>query len=138
MYQDDKYTIKKMTHGNPKLWQALCPLAVSRKARKELGIAISSDENYTWLVVFAGDESVAAIAAVEFCNGSKAIFRHAYVVEGHRGCGLYTKLLDLREQLAVGKRVIITVNENTIDVVLKAGYTEIGKRGKYTTVEKQL
>lgn len=137
MCQDDRFTIKEIKHGD-KLWSLLCPFAVSRQVRKELGIAISSDENYTWLFAFDHSNNVAAIAAVEFCNGSRAIFRHAYVVKEYRGSGLYKRLLELREQLAKGKRAIITVNHDILATVLSEGYMEIGKRGKYTTVEKQL
>jgi len=138
MYQDDSYTIKKMAHGDSELWTTLCPFAVSRQVRKELGIAISSDENYTWLVALDNESNTVAIAAVEFCNGSKAIFRHAYVVENHRGHGLYLRLLQLREKIAVGRRAVTTVNKDAFDIVSKAGYAEVAKRGKYTTMEKQL
>jgi hypothetical protein len=137
IHQEGSYTVKKAIHGDANLWTALCPFAVSRKVRRELGIAISSDENHVWFLVFDKSNCV-AIAAVEFCNGSKAKFRHAYVVDEHRERGLYKLLLDLREKTATGKQVTLTVTVDALSIVLKAGYIKIGRRGKYTVASKQL
>lgn len=136
MYQDDEYTIKQVAHGD-ELWPLLCPFAVSRKVRDELGIAISSDENYVWFFVLDSD-NVVGFAAVEFCNGSKAKFRHAYVTEHHRGRGIYKWLLKAREDISSGKLAIIIVNNDTLEITSRLGYSIKNKRGKYTTLEKQL
>jgi len=138
LVENEEFKIVKMEHGESGFWDALGPFFASRDVRKELGIAMSSDENYVWFVALSGDNKVAGFAALE-CKGSRADCHHLYIVPEFRNRLLFPALFKTREKYAWGKgirRIIVVSNPATSHWMPNLGYTEKSKRGKYTRWEK--
>ena len=127
--------IKQYAHGEGDFWCKMGPFFASRQVRNELGIAMSSDESYTWFVAFNGDE-VVGFAAVEITGGT-AVLRHAYVNPANRANGIYAKMLEARMVSGKGRASLIkvTANVDSIEHLRGHGFTAVSTRGQYTNME---
>lgn len=122
-----------------RFYHLMGPFLVSRDVRRELGVPISSDENYRWVIAMKSG-SVVGFAAVELL-GDIAQLRHAYVVPECRGLGIYGDMITSREKIArrSGCRTLKAVaSPNSVDALERRGYKRIKKRGKYTVMEVAL
>jgi len=131
-------TYETMVQGE-RFYLLLGPFLISRKVRRELGMAISSDENYRWIVALDGERAV-GFGAVELC-GEAVQLRHAYVIPEARGQGIYGEMIRRREDLAraAGFTLAQTVAAPaSVPALEKHGYAAIGSRGQYTIMEKTL
>lgn len=131
-------TYKTLEQGR-EFYVLMGPFLVSRAVRRELGIAISSDEHYRWVLALDGD-TVAGFAAVEL-YGDTAQLRHVYVVPEYRGRGVCSELVEAHEEIArkAGFASIEAVVAPTLRALLdKRGYEQVGNRGKYAIMEKSL
>jgi N-acetylglutamate synthase-like GNAT family acetyltransferase len=127
-----------MTQGSD-FYLALGPFLVSRDVRRELGMPISSDKTYRWIVAFDKD-NVAGFAALEL-RGEWAQLRHAYVVSSYRGQGIYSELLKRRLNLAREKGIVtvkVVASPASVEVLRRYGFEKVGSRGKYTRMEVSL
>ena len=130
-------TFAAMKQSDPGFWDMMGPFFASRAIRKELGAAMSSDENYTWFVARRG-EDVAGFLALD-ASGGRATLRHVYTVPGHRGHGIVRELLDLCEAHAFGDASLeyLTVVTNNAEMFEKRGYMHTGRRGRYAVMRRE-
>ena len=124
--------IKRYGHGEGDFWSMMGPFFASAKVRRELGGAMSSDENYTWWVAIDDNSQVAGFVAVEI-KDNKAVFHHGYVAPDHRDNQVYRSLF--LERLKYTKdRVIkikVTVAQSNVDIFLENGFVETKRNGQY-------
>jgi GNAT superfamily N-acetyltransferase len=123
--------IKETNHNDESFRIDMFPFFASRAVRRELGIALSSEDSYVWFIAYI-DDVVAGFAALDV-KGTE--LRHAYIVPEHRGKGIYTQLLDARLKKAreLGLHTLKCVAApDSVAILQKAGFAESGNRGKYT------
>jgi len=128
--------LRKYKHSEKELWCSLGSIVASRTIRKVLGIAISSDDSYTWWIGKEKGE-VVGFGAVSI-GKAVATLHHSYVFESFRGNGVYKLLLKERiefckEQQNVEK-ITATATEDSKPILEQFGFYEISKRGKYFTM----
>lgn len=132
------HEIITLRHGEGEFWNLIGPFAFSRAVRRELEIAMSSDENYIWLIAVQ-DGDVLGFAALEI-DGDTAVFRHAYVVPAHRSDGLYGELLAARMTLARqhAKQAKVSTHGDNVAIFERMGFKTETMRGKWHYMEMTL
>lgn len=132
------YQVEILRHGDPEEKQRLfCTLGeffASAQIRRELGIAMTSDERYVWFVAREeGEEEVTGFAALRI-DGEKADLCHAYTFEDWRGNGVNWMLVLRRIDYAVENgayTMTVTVHPDREAVYVNAGFELQRRSGQY-------
>lgn len=127
--------IKRYKHGEGDFWNLMGPFFASAAVRRELEIAMSSDENYIWFLALDGG-AVIGFAALEM-NGEVAILRHAYVVPERRANGIYVKILAARLDYAKTRASLlkVTADPEMTETLKAQGFEVVSHRGKFSMLE---
>ena len=128
--------VKRYAHGEGDFWQRMGPFLASAQVRRELGVAITSDEKTVWWLAIDGSDILGFCAAR--VQGDVCHLRHDYVVPGARGNGIYRALFSARLEgcQGMGKVMRATVSKNSLPQYLGSGFVATGTRGQYTIVER--
>ena len=133
-------TYQWFTHSDEEFWRICGRFFASRAIRATLGMPLSSDDNYRWLVAFDGT-IVAGFAAIDTKMTHKSLLRHSFVFPEYRKIGIYKRLLEIRlDRLAElnAKKLEATATAESLPLLIAAGFREVLKKGKYTVVVKDL
>lgn len=125
--------IKQFNQNNDDFWKLIGPFLVSSHVRKELGMAISSDESYFWFLAIENDECIGFCAArkinsATYFTGEGLEFRHRYVMPGRRGEGIGRKLMQTRLKFAAGFNVKATVTPLSQATYEKHGFKKVAQK----------
>ena len=92
--------IEKYNHCDDKLWIYIGKFCADKNIRKELGIAISSNENCVWYLLFNISNYTHKKQLCGFCCAEEKqnyiYFKHDYVFLCYRNKGIYKKLFNYR------------------------------------------
>lgn len=134
------FKIEQFNHNDLPWSNGVGELFCSRQVHRELGTAVTTDENHTWFFAME-DSAVVGFAAVEQ-KKDKAIFRHAYTLPSHRGQGVYGHLLKARERFVMGLRDVVlmetTAAPDSHPKLKSAGWHDYRQRGKYVVMHKEV
>ncbi len=120
---------------NKVFWSLAGWFFASREVEKEIGAPIHNDSGMVWIVAEIDGHCV-GLAALQI-KKTTGHLKHAYVCPEWRGQGIYKQLLKARMEYMIDKgitEIISTCNDNSLPILLKYGFEEIGKRGRYTLV----
>jgi len=127
------FLLEEYKHTDKQLWWVLGSLVTSRTIRKELGIVISSDDNYTWWVA-KWEGIVVGFGAVALRKEVATLY-HSYVFENFRNRGIYSLMLKRRVEFIKTqkniKKIVTTATKYSKPILEKFGFYETSKRGKY-------
>lgn len=122
-------------------FRLLCaPLFWSPDVRRDLGAAPSSREHYRWIVGTDESGALGGVGAVDI-RGEVAHMRHLYVLPHARGKGLGPMLVTARVALARAmgcKQSTATVSPLCVSIYASAGFSESGRRCRYTIMRRDL
>lgn len=136
-YRELSYAKKK---DRAAIIRLIGPFAFDPAIRRELGVALTSTENHTWIVVETEQGDVAAFGAV-IVRGSNAELVHAYTTESHRGQGIGKELITRRLKMAeeAGCELARTTDLGGKKIYKEMGFTEKQKgKTKYAIYSKEL
>jgi predicted N-acetyltransferase YhbS len=135
--------IQKINQNEEDFWKLMGPFFASAKVKRDLGVAMSSDESYTWLLVMekgqvAGFCAIVPIKAGSFpFTGAGSDFRYFYVPpESANRQRISDKLM---------KEALKTVKDQNLKAVIlpdekpfweSFGFVEVFRRGKYPTMAR--
>lgn len=108
----------------------------SRLVEKELGAKMHADKNMVWVLAFDYSQCV-GISGIKMCN-RYAELKHSYVISAYRGNGIYTAFSKMRINLAHERgyhKIKVTCTDMSKGIIASLGFTEKGKRGRYTVFE---
>lgn len=126
--------IKTMTQDSEGFWQLMGRFFADRCVRRELGMAMSSDESYTWFVAIDGDTVLGFCAAVATRAGIE--FKHRWVLPSHRGQGIGRALFEARLDFA-GDRPIKAVAVPSVQALFERhGFTKVRQQGRYPVMKR--
>lgn len=135
MFEVEQYKHEALPWGN-----GIGELFCSRDVHRELGTAVISEHGYTWFIAMTRGK-LAGFAAVEE-KGTKAIFRHAYVLPSYRGQGVYTLLLNAREGFVQNNLDLMlmetTAAPDSYQKLKSADWSDHRQRGKYMVMHKEV
>lgn len=119
------------------------PFFGNRQVAKDLGMPIWNDPNREWVVAIDVDENrPIACSSIEFLKTKgKAVMKSAWVHPDWRGQGIYNRMLEERMQIAKERGIKVltaTVTDKSYNTLIRHGFREIGKRGKYRIMRKEL
>lgn len=121
--------VEKMVQTDEGFWFLMGPFFASAKVKRELGIAMSSDESYTWFLALDKGEVLGFCAMTKERKGSR--LRHVYVVEEHRKRKVATQVVGVALTMSL-KPISLTVKADDVSFYEKMGFSAAGKgRGSY-------
>lgn len=125
--------IKEFNQEDAGFWQLMGRHFASPVIRRELGVAMSSDESYVWLLAMDGDSLVGFCAIAPQTN--KASIRHLYVFPASRGKKIGTRLVSYAAKIPTKTAKVATVSQQCLGIWARCGFQESGKvRGQYVEV----
>lgn len=131
--------IIERTRDDPGFYALMGPLFGSRAVARELGMPLYDDPGRTWFLAIDAD-GVLGCASMSITR-QKAVFKSAYVLPSCRGRGIYAELFARRLTLARERGVTtITATATALsrNTHLRHGFREVGRRGKYYLMRKDL
>lgn len=127
-------TVQKITQSEEGFWDLMGPFFASALVKRELGVAMSSDESYTWFLAIAHGEVQGFCAVTNEKKGSR--LRHVYVVPEHRHNGVATQVIGVAITSSP-KPIVVTVKGSEVGFYKKFGFTLTDKkRGQYVDMVK--
>ena len=93
-----------------------------------------SNDNMQWYVYFDKEGNIRGFASVEPINGYLQI-DNFYVVDGFRGKGIGSMIIDEIMQKTKGRYKLITRNDVAYKMFSKRGFVEVGNKGRYKKME---
>lgn len=123
-------------------------VVLDRDVQSEMGSPVCDDPaTHTWFVAMAPGRTITGFAAAVRTGPTAWMFGHDYVRPGYRDRGIHTCLIRVRiewleqlvhdnEMLPVKVRAVCT--PAGLGQYVEAGFTETGRRGRYTTVERTI
>lgn len=131
--------LKLFADRPPEFWTIMGPVFASDRIRREMPY-LRDEPSRIWVIAF--DEPGMAGFASMTIEGSEGKL-HALWVRGNlRGTSQVAKILIdtcLKYLAAVGcKTATVTANGRSRPQLARAGFCEIGARGRYTTMSKEL
>jgi len=131
--------IIRLSREDPAFYAYLGPFFGSRAAARELGMPIYDDPGRIWLVALTVEGPVGC-GSLEIKN-HKAALKSGWVLPEHRKKGLYNALFEERLKLAAeagATMVTATCTDASRNTHLRHGFAEIGRRGRYYLMQKEL
>jgi GNAT superfamily N-acetyltransferase len=134
--------IISLTNRDPRFYVLMGPYLAQRKIARELGGPIWDDEGAIWFVALSpptqgrtvGHQVLGFASARE--KGQHVELDNAYVLPAYRGHGIYRALLEERLRIwAPGTTFRALTTQNSVDALLRRGFTIRRRRGQYTEVE---
>ncbi len=129
-----KIKVDRYSQEDDGFWQLMGRYFASAAVKRELGIAMNSDEFYTWFLAFKGDCLAGFCAVTTEKHGSR--LRHVYVLPEYRSNGVATQLLGVAIAGSV-KPIVLTVKESEAAFYSRFEFKPNGKaRGQYVDLVK--
>lgn len=117
------------------------PFLGNRQVAKDLGMPIWNDSNREWVIALVDGKPIAC-SSIEFLQRpDKACLKSAWVKEDFRGRGIYTELLRRRIEIAQSRGIRLltaTATELSLDILLKHGFRQTGRKGKYYLMQLEI
>lgn len=133
--------IVRTRQGESDFYNLMGPFLGNRQVAKDLGMPIWNDPNRDWVVALANGRPIAC-ASIEFLNTpGKAVIKSGWVHPDWREQGIYNRLFKERLKIAreYGVKVLTaTVTDKSYNTHIRHGFKEIGRRGKYRIMRKEL
>lgn len=125
----------------PDFYNLMGPFFGSRQVAKDLGMPIWNDPDREWVVAVADGKPIAC-SSIEFLKTKgKAAMKSGWVHPDWRGKGIYNRMFEERLKIAAehGIKVLTaTVTDKSYNTHIRHGFREIGRRGKYRVMKKEL
>lgn len=130
--------VLKSKENPEKFWPLMGPAFASASIRRELGIAMSDNDDCIWFVSVK-DNALVGFACLEI-KKKGCYFRHAYVVKEERNHGVFSDLLNkrLKHAESLGLPIYVTAAPDIQETYKKQGFITQSTRGKYATMVKEL
>lgn len=125
-----KIKVEQFNQEDEGFWELMGRYFASAKVKRDLGIAMNSDETYQWFLAFIGDRLAGFCALSPAKTGTD--LKHLYVVEGE---GVETQLLGCAIA-AASKPLRATVREDEFALYEKQGFKVVKRRGQYIQIER--
>ncbi|MDI9423592.1 MAG: GNAT family N-acetyltransferase [Spirochaetota bacterium] len=113
----------------------------SAAIRKELdGYPINNDDERLWICAFEGERLV-GFRSFGYKNDEEAVFFDSWVHSDFRGNGIYRTMIDLAlKEIRKNGRTHVTAiaNEKSLPILLKKGFEEVRKRGRFTYLRLEM
>lgn len=123
--------VEKYAQSGEGFWELMGPMFASAKVKRDLGIAMSSDESYQWFLAFNGSELAGFCAVVP--GKSVDYLKHLYAIDGAK-----VEVLLLGSAIAASTKTIqATAKESEVHHYLKQGFKEVKQRGQYKILERK-
>jgi hypothetical protein len=122
--------VEKMTQLDEGFWALMGPFFASAKVKRDLGVAMSSDENYKWILAFLKGQVVGFVTIVpgKDCEHVK----HLYSVDSDHA--VLTNLLKAATKTNPLKLAIVAPEE--LPIWEAHGFSKTGKtKGRYFEVK---
>ena len=115
-------------------WQLMGRFFADRYVRKELGMAMSSDERYTWFIAIDGATVLGFCAAVATPAGIE--FKHRWVLPSHRGQGIGRALFKARLNFAGDRPIKAIVVPSVQSLFERHGFIKVRQQGRYPVMKR--
>jgi hypothetical protein len=123
--------VQKINQEDEDFWQLMGRHFASAKVKRDLGVAMSSDESYTWLLAMEKGRVVGFCAIVPVKDYEQ--IKHLYSIDGD--AAVLSKILKVVAKGKQPKRAIVSPEE--LPVWESQGFTKTGKlKGRYIEVER--
>jgi len=113
----------------------------SAEIRKELdGYPINNDTQRMWIVAFEGERLI-GFRSFGYKNDDEAVFFDSWVHPDFRHNGIYRTMIDLavKEIRKAGRASISAIaNERSLPILIKKGFEETSKRGRFTYLKMEI
>lgn len=127
-------TVQKYSQTDEGFWKLMGPMFASALIKRELGVAMSSDETYSWFLAFTGHQFAGFCALTPEKQGSR--LRHVYALPDFRSNGVATQLIG-SAIAASPKPIVLTVKGSEAGFYKRFGFQETNKkRGQYVEMVK--
>lgn len=128
--------IQVMTNKDDGFYELMGPFLANRAVVKDLGYPIYDDNDKTWFIAIEG-KSVVGFCYRQETKAGKYQIGSCYVLESHRGRGVFNQLLGAAVSSVAGT-VSLTTNHPAVKTALvKRGFDGKTTRGSYTTYERR-
>jgi GNAT superfamily N-acetyltransferase len=123
-----------MAHDSEGFWEMMGRFFADRHIRKELGMAMSSDERYTWFVAVNGATVLGFCAAVFTPAGVE--FKHRWVLPSHRGQGIGYALFEARLEFARDRPIKAVAVPSVQALFERHGFVKVRQQGRYPVMKR--
>lgn len=123
-----------MSQDSERFWELMGRFFADRCIRKELGMAMSSDERYTWFVAIEGETVLGFCAAVNTPAGVE--FKHRWVQPSRRGQGIGRALFDARLEFAKDRPIKAIVVPSVQSLFERRGFVKVRQQGRYPVMKR--
>lgn len=128
------YRLMCAEDGEKEFYSVMGKFFASMDIRREVGYAISNDDNRLWVVAFEG-EHVIGFASFGIDKKGCGHFYDAWIAEKHRHKGIYKIMTNYRMHWFVNHNISairIIVPPEGLEFYKKLGFTVETMRGKYS------
>ncbi|MEB3103110.1 GNAT family N-acetyltransferase [Ferviditalea candida] len=131
----------RTNRDDPNFYNLIGPFFGSRQVAKDLGMPIWNDPGREWIVALSNCVPIAC-SSIEFLKTpGKAVMKSGWVHPDWRGQGVYNRMFEERLRIAKErgvKRIIATVTDKSYNTHIRHGFEQIGIKGKYKIMRKEL
>jgi len=122
----------------PHFWTLMGPWFAEKRVAEAFGEGMFNHSDLVWTLAMIG-ERVIGFGAIDMTNiatRGSAVLTYGYLEEECRHSGIYMRLLAERVKLVKedteAKRLIALCTPDSAPSLARLGFTETGKRGRYT------
>lgn len=128
--------IERFNQEDPDFWQLMGRNFASSQIKRDLGIAMSSDDSYLWFLALEKGSVVGFCAIVP--SKSHCELKHDYVFSDRLGA-THKKIVSeavkyAAKTKALQKPIKATVKATEIDFYEMAGFSKVSTKGQYAVV----
>ena len=126
--------IQTMSQDSEGFWELMGRFFADRGIRKELGMAMSSDERYTWFIAVEDSAVLGFCAAVDMHAGVE--FKHRWVLPSRRDQGIGRALFEARLNFAGDRPVKAIVVPSVQALFERHGFVKVRQQGRYPVMKR--
>lgn len=126
-----KIEVDQYNQEDDGFWDLMGRYFASAKVKRDLGIAMSSDETYIWFLAFADNDLAGFCAIVPQKSGT--VLKHLYCISEVKG--IDTQLIGCAVA-AASKPIHATVKDEELPLYQKFEFKEVKRRGQYIEVRR--
>lgn len=124
-------TIKMVKDKDDGFWPLMGPMFASAEVRRSLGVSMSSDDSYSWVVGMSKSKLVGFCAVTPDKSGVR--LRHLYVNPDKRGSGFGSQLIRRVVSDFAQTPIIVWAKSDMCGFYERFGFVSSGKsRGRYS------
>lgn len=125
--------VQLFNQADKAFWEIMGPWFASAKLKRDLGIAMSSDDSYLWFIAFSDRRLVGFCAVVP--RKKSAELKHLYVLSEAQSMGVETQLLGMAIA-STASALKATVRKDELPHYEKQGFKVTSNRGSYFQVAR--